>query len=94
MRTKSIILFLTFTFLFSTILLSQEKTDKDKKKDTTTQVQKTKTEKSNEKLMCAVMTDMPAKKNINYTYKGKKYYFCCKGCLAKFKKEPEKYIKN
>jgi YHS domain-containing protein len=24
-------------------------------------------------------------------YQGKKVYFCCKGCIAKFEKEPEKY---
>jgi YHS domain-containing protein len=24
-------------------------------------------------------------------YKGKKVYFCCKGCIAKFEKDPEKY---
>ncbi len=24
-------------------------------------------------------------------YEGKKYYFCAKGCKAKFDKDPEKY---
>jgi YHS domain-containing protein len=27
-------------------------------------------------------------------YQGKKVYFCCKGCIAKFDKEPEKYAAN
>jgi YHS domain-containing protein len=27
-------------------------------------------------------------------YKGKTYYFCCKGCKAKFLKDPEKYLKK
>ena len=31
-------------------------------------------------------------KNIFVEYKGKKVYFCCKGCVAAFQKEPEKYI--
>ena len=26
-------------------------------------------------------------------YKGKRVYFCCPGCIAKFKQDPEKYIK-
>ena len=25
-------------------------------------------------------------------YKGKKVYFCCKGCDQKFREDPEKYI--
>lgn len=29
-----------------------------------------------------------------YEYKGKTYYFCMEGCLEKFKKDPEKYVKN
>ena len=29
---------------------------------------------------------------ITYKYKGKTYAFCCNKCLAKFKKDPEKYI--
>ncbi len=31
-------------------------------------------------------------KNIFVEYKGKKVYFCCKGCVAEFQKEPEKYV--
>ncbi len=27
-------------------------------------------------------------------YKGKRIYFCCKGCDADFKKDPEKYMKQ
>jgi YHS domain-containing protein len=26
-------------------------------------------------------------------YKGKTYYFCCGGCLPRFKKNPAKYVK-
>jgi YHS domain-containing protein len=29
---------------------------------------------------------------ITYKYEGKTYAFCCNKCLAKFKKDPEKYI--
>lgn len=27
-------------------------------------------------------------------YQGKKVYFCCKGCVTKFDKDPEKYAAN
>ena len=27
-------------------------------------------------------------------YKGKRVYFCCPGCIAKFKADPEKYLKK
>jgi YHS domain-containing protein len=29
---------------------------------------------------------------VTYTYKGVTYAVCCKNCLKKFKKDPEKYI--
>jgi len=31
---------------------------------------------------------------LTYRYKGKRYFFCSKECLEKFKKNPEKYIKK
>ena len=33
-------------------------------------------------------------KDIYVDHKGKRVYFCCKGCVSKFKKNPEKYIKK
>ena len=33
-------------------------------------------------------------KNVYADYKGKRIYFCCKGCDAEFKKDPEKYMKK
>ena len=33
-------------------------------------------------------------KSIYMDYKGKRVYFCCKGCDAEFKKDPEKYMKK
>jgi YHS domain-containing protein len=33
-------------------------------------------------------------KQVYADYKGKRIYFCCKGCDAEFKKEPEKYMKK
>ena len=33
-------------------------------------------------------------KNVYADYQGKRIYFCCKGCDAEFKKDPEKYMKK
>jgi YHS domain-containing protein len=40
---------------------------------------------------CPVMnTDVKA--DIRAEYKGQYVYFCCKGCVTMFEKEPEKYL--
>lgn len=31
-------------------------------------------------------------KNISYAHEGKRYYFCCSGCVETFQKHPEQYI--
>jgi YHS domain-containing protein len=33
-------------------------------------------------------------KSVYADYKGKRIYFCCKGCDAEFEKDPEKYMKK
>jgi YHS domain-containing protein len=33
-------------------------------------------------------------KQVYADYKGKRIYFCCKGCDAQFKQDPEKYMKK
>jgi YHS domain-containing protein len=33
-------------------------------------------------------------KNVYVDYQGKRIYFCCQGCDAEFKKDPEKYMKK
>ncbi|MFZ5449018.1 MAG: YHS domain-containing protein [Thermodesulfobacteriota bacterium] len=33
-------------------------------------------------------------KSIYVDYKGKRIYFCCKGCDQEFNKDPEKYMKK
>jgi len=45
-----------------------------------------------EQATCPVMEGKPINKAIFTEYKGKKVYFCCKGCDVKFNAEPEKYI--
>jgi YHS domain-containing protein len=44
-----------------------------------------------EQTTCPVMGG-PIDKTIFTEYKGKKVYFCCKGCVETFKADPEKYI--
>ncbi len=31
-------------------------------------------------------------KAIHVDYQGQRIYFCCPGCVAKFKKDPQKYL--
>ena len=33
-------------------------------------------------------------KKVYIDYQGKRIYFCCQGCDAEFKKDPEKYMKK
>jgi len=44
-----------------------------------------------EQKICPVMGN-PIDKNVFVEYKGKKVYFCCPDCKAKFDADPEKYI--
>jgi len=44
-----------------------------------------------EQTMCPVM-EGAIDKNIFKEYQGKKVYFCCPDCKAKFEEDPEKYI--
>ena len=32
--------------------------------------------------------------SISYNYNGQEVKFCCKPCIKKFKKDPEKYLKK
>ncbi|MFQ6051338.1 MAG: YHS domain-containing protein [Candidatus Hydrothermarchaeota archaeon] len=40
--------------------------------------------------ICKMEVDESTAKYVS-EYKGKKYYFCAKGCKVKFDKDPEKY---
>src|SRR5437660_11534043 len=44
--------------------------------------------------LCPVMTDQPTKSSRFLDYDGKRIYFCCEKCIAKFQKEPERYLIN
>jgi len=47
-----------------------------------------------EQTMCPIMDDNKINKNVFVEYKGKKVYFCCPECKAKFDANPEKYVAN
>ncbi|HLH05945.1 MAG TPA: heavy metal translocating P-type ATPase [Terriglobales bacterium] len=40
------------------------------------------------------MTVNPENSAAYLEHRGKKYYFCCQGCAAKFQSDPEKYLKE
>ncbi|MCL4550006.1 MAG: YHS domain-containing protein [Bacteroidetes bacterium] len=44
--------------------------------------------------VCPVMGEDVDQQVQTVEYNGKTIGFCCKGCAAKFKKNPEKYMKN
>ena len=41
---------------------------------------------------CPIMETMAIDKSVYTEYKGKKVYFCCAGCINKFKEDPGKYL--
>ena len=45
-----------------------------------------------EQTTCPVMDGNKIDKNVFVEYQGKKVYFCCPDCKAKFLAEPEKYL--
>ncbi len=45
-----------------------------------------------EQMTCPVMAGNPIDKNVFVEYQGKKVYFCCNDCKAKFQADPEKYL--
>ena len=45
-----------------------------------------------EQTTCPIMDGNKIDKNVFVEYKGKKVYFCCADCKAKFEADPEKYI--
>jgi YHS domain-containing protein len=43
---------------------------------------------------CAVNKDEEIDPTVTYVYNGKVIGFCCDSCIPKFKKDPEKYMKD
>jgi YHS domain-containing protein len=49
--------------------------------------------KGNPQTACPVMGGK-VDKSVYTDYQGKRIYFCCSGCIADFKKDPDKYMKK
>lgn len=68
--------------------MSKEMAQKeDMMMDTATQVAA-----ATEQTTCPIMDGNKINKDVFVEYKGKKVYFCCPDCKAKFEADPEKYI--
>lgn len=100
MRKNYLILFAAFLVFSFSMSFAQEKPEvKNETKEET--VKKVEVQKVDENsvveskeilnTICPV-SDEEADPQITYDYKGKTYSLCCKKCLRKFKKDPEKYI--
>src|SRR5438067_13742467 len=44
--------------------------------------------------MCPVMPDQPTREDRFIDYQGRRVYFCCDKCMARFAREPEKFLSN
>src|ERR1700761_8712058 len=44
--------------------------------------------------MCPVMTDQPTRADRFIDYNGKRIFFCCDKCMARFQQNPAKYVAN
>ncbi len=86
------ILFLGAGFSLNSFAQEQSKDDKkeiktEQKSDETAKVEDGKPFN----IVCPVSGE-DVDQEVTYTYNGKTYALCCKNCLKKFKKDPEKYI--
>ena len=83
------------SFTLSSIAFVQS-SKSNSQKQMTQKAQTTKRTAAKQEVRCPVsgkvITD--TKNAPKYTYRGKTYYFNCQNCLAEFKKNPEKYIKQ
>ncbi len=89
------VLSLLVMILFSASAFAQEKTE-NKKEVKTEKMQPEKKEivieESAPVNSVCIVSHEEVDPEITYKYENKTYAFCCKKCLAKFKKDPEKYI--
>ena len=90
---KKIALVLFVFALSLTLTWAQDETNSNnvKKPDVTKSISVTKGTHKPVNSVCIVSGEEFDSK-ITADYKGKTYAFCCKKCLAKFTKDPEKYV--
>jgi YHS domain-containing protein len=86
---KSLTFIVMLFIAFSSASIAQ-KTEKTK---ITKSAKRAKTEVVKEAKMICPVTGEEADPEVSLIHKGTKYYFCCMGCVGKFKKDPAKFIK-
>ena len=106
-RIKVISFSLIFVFAFSFLSFAQEKKMEMKMKVDSTEIKMKKSSEALNKKLDKSKTVVTDNKPVNSVcpvsgeeidseitavYKGKTYAVCCKSCLKKFNKDPEKYI--
>jgi len=100
MQIKNIVIILSLISFFVNVSFAQEKDHKKIKseKKTEIKVEQSKESKTASKKIwnevCPVMGDPVDPEVQTVEYEGKVIGFCCKSCIKKFKKDPEKYLKN
>ncbi|MBL0175186.1 MAG: YHS domain-containing protein [Ignavibacteria bacterium] len=87
MKVLTFIVILFIAFGGATIAQKTEKTK------ITKSAKRAKTEVVKEAKMICPVTGEEADPEVSLIHKGTKYYFCCMGCVGKFKKDPAKFIK-
>jgi YHS domain-containing protein len=100
MRIKVLIITLFTTSFIFNLSFAQEKENQKVKTDKKIEVKtETKKEQKSEvkkiwNEVCPVMGDPVDPETPTVEYNGKIIGFCCKSCIKKFNKDPEKYLKN
>lgn len=88
-----------FLIFFLSLIFAASIFGQDKKVENNIKSKQTKIEKQSESkkiwnAFCPVMGDPVDPEVQTVEYKGKLIGFCCKSCIKKFQKEPEKYLMN
>lgn len=88
------VLFVLFAFTMQAVFAQKTETKQTKEKTKTETTVKKAAAKKIWNEVCPVMGNKVNPKSPTVEYKGKVIGFCCAGCDAKFKKDPETYMKN
>lgn len=96
-------LFFFVSLVLASQVFAQDKTNSDTTKSKAHQMMKEINQTDSTKIaaekkiwnkICPVMGNEVDPETITVEYNGKIIGFCCPGCVKKFNKEPDKYIKN
>jgi len=96
MKKLTILLVAVLMFSFAVADIYAKVSDDNKKKSSVTEANVWTTEDGAKHYKCPVMggEGVVDSKTISSVVDGKRYYYCCAGCVKKFEAEPAKYLKN